>query len=87
MSLSPEEVQQRASIAAHESWARTPDRSARTAAAREARWQKYVDRASQLAPVGASDEDITRRAEHLRQADLKRMALKSARNRRLGRAA
>lgn len=71
-----------ASIAADESWARTPDRSARTAPAREARWQKYLEKARALAPAGADEVDIARRAEHLRQADMKRMALKSAQARR-----
>jgi len=85
--LSPEEAHQRASIAAHESWARTPDRSARTSAARDARWEKYLEKARDLAPAGADEVDIARRAEHLRQADMKRMALASARARRLRREA
>jgi hypothetical protein len=64
------------------SWARTPDRSARTAPAREAKWQKYLEQARELAPDGASAEEIERRAEYLRQADMKRMALASVRARR-----
>ena len=71
-----------ASIAAHESWARTPDRAARTAAARDARWRNYMKEAAALAPAGASAEDIAERAEHLRMADMQRMALKSAQARR-----
>lgn len=82
MPKAPEDARQVASIAAHESWARTADRSARTSAAREARWQKYLDRARELAPAGSDQQDIARRAEHLRQADMKRMALKSAQARR-----
>lgn len=85
--LSPEEKRLRASTAAHVSWARTPDRSARTAAARAAKDQKYLDQARALAPPEATAEDIARRAEHLRLADLKRMALKSAQARRKGKAA
>lgn len=61
-----------AKIAAHESWARTPDRSKRTAAARAALDQKFLDQA---------DGDPTR-AEHLRKAHFARLALKSARARR-----
>lgn len=61
-----------ASIAAHESWARTPDRSARTAKARAALEQKFLD--------AADGEPV--RAEHLRRAHYKRLALKSARARR-----
>lgn len=84
MPLKRQEASDRASIAAHESWARTPDRSARTAAAREARWAKYLAAAEALAPAGATPQDIAQRAEHLRMADMKRMALKSAQARRRG---
>jgi hypothetical protein len=56
-----------ASIAAHESWARTLDRSARTAPARAAFERRFLDAAG-------GDPD---RAEHLRQAYYKRLALKS----------
>lgn len=62
----------RASIAAHESWAATPDRTARTAPARRALDQKFLDQAGGD-PV---------RAEHLRRAHFQRLALKSARSRR-----
>jgi hypothetical protein len=68
-------------IAVLESWARTPDRAARTAPAREANWQKYLDRARELAPEGASAEDIKYRAECLRKADMHRLALASAKAR------
>ena len=80
--LSADEARLRAQVAAHESWAQTPDRAARTAPARDALWQRYLERAAELAPPGATPEDINRRAEHLRQADMKRMALASARARR-----
>lgn len=71
-----------ASLAVLESWARTPDRAARTAKAREANWQKYLVRARELAPEGASDEDIEYRAECLRKADMHRLALASVKARR-----
>ncbi|QAY62905.1 hypothetical protein ET495_06205 [Xylanimonas allomyrinae] len=64
-----------ASIAAHESWAATPDRSARTAPARRALEDKF------LAEAGGDP----RRAEHLRRAYFQRLALKSARARRRSR--
>ena len=64
-----------ASIAAHESWAATPDRTARTAPARAALDQKFLDLA---------DGDPVR-AEHLRKAHFKRLALKSAQARRRAR--
>lgn len=66
-----------ASIAAHESWAATPDRSARTAPARRALEQKFLD---------AVDGD-PKRAEHLRKAHYQRLALKSAQSRRRAREA
>ncbi len=67
-------------IAAHISWSRTEDRSARTAAARKAmldRFEREVDPGSTLAPV-----DRARRAEHARKAYFARLALQSAKARR-----
>jgi len=61
-----------ASIAAHESWAHTPNRSARTAPARAALDAKFLD---------AADGDPIR-AAHLRKAHFARLALKSAQSRR-----
>lgn len=61
-----------ASIAAHESWAATANRSARTAPARQAIFEKF------LAQAGGDPV----RAEHLRKAHFKRLALKSAQARR-----
>lgn len=55
-------------IAAHESWAHTADRSARTANARAAHDAKFLKQA---------DGDPVR-AEHLRKAYFARLALKSA---------
>ena len=57
-----------ASIASHESWARTIDRAARTAPARRALEEKF------LAEAGGDQA----RAEHLRAAYYKRLALISA---------
>ena len=79
--LSPDARSVRASIAVNESWARTADRAARTSAARSVRWQRYLDLARELAPDGATDEEIERRAGYLRQADMKRMSLASKRAR------
>lgn len=61
-----------ASIAAHESWAATPNRSKRTAPARAALDAKFLAEA---------DGDPVR-ADHLRRAHFKRLALKSAQARR-----
>jgi len=64
-----------AKIAAHESWARTEDRAARTAPGRAALNQRFLD---------ASDGD-PQRAEHLRKAHFARLALKSSQARRKAR--
>lgn len=63
------------SIAAHESWANTSNRSARTAPARAALDQKFLDAA----------EGDPQRAEHLKKAHFQRLALKSAQSRRKAR--
>lgn len=61
-----------ATIAAHESWAHTVDRAARTAPARAALDRKFLD--------AAAGDPV--RAEHLRKAYFLRLALASARSRR-----
>jgi hypothetical protein len=66
-----------ASIAAHSSWANTPDRAARTAKARAALDQRFLDEA---------DGD-PRRAAHLRKVYFQRLALRSAQSRRKAREA
>ena len=71
----------RASLAAHESWANTRDPIARTAPAREARWQRYLDRARELQGPDATPEAVEKAAEHLRRADMKRMSLAASRAR------
>ncbi len=71
--LTPTERTLRARLAAHESWANTDDRSARTAAARAAHDAKFL-RLADGDPV---------RAEHLRKAHYTRLALKSSQARRL----
>ncbi len=72
-----------AQIAAHDSWARTTDRSARTAPARAAlmaKFERQVDPDDSLPP-----DERARRAEHARKAYFARLALKSARARRRAR--
>jgi hypothetical protein len=61
-----------ASQAAHESWANTTNRTARTAPARAALDAKFL---------AAADGDLIR-AEHLRKAHFARLALKSIASRR-----
>lgn len=62
----------RGRIAAHESWANTSDRTARTAAGRAAFEARFL----------AQAEGDPVRAEHLRKSYYARLALKSARARR-----
>lgn len=69
-----------AQIAAHESWARTVDRAARTADARRAfldRFERQVDPEGVLAP-----EVRAKMAESARKAHFRRMALRSAQARK-----
>lgn len=72
MPLSAEDRSMVGSIGAHLSWAATVDRAARTAPARAALDQKFLD---------AADGDPVR-AAHLRAAHFKRLALKSVQARR-----
>jgi hypothetical protein len=69
-----------ARLAAHESWARTTDPSARTEPARRAlldRFEREVDPDGVLPP-----DERTRRAAHARKAYFTRLALRSAQARR-----
>jgi hypothetical protein len=80
MAATPAERRLAASIAAHESWAHTPDRSARTAKARKAamdRFEREVDPNGELTP-----QERAQRAEHARKAYFSRLALRSAQARR-----
>ncbi len=71
-SLTPAERKLRAQIAAHESWAHTEDRSARTAKARRALEDKFL----------AEADGNPQRAASLRAAYYARLALKSSKARR-----
>lgn len=80
MSLTESERRQRAQIAAHESWAQTADRPARTAKARRAMLDKFeqqVDPDNELPPAQRAQM-----AESARKAYYKRLAFKSAQVRR-----
>ena len=77
--LTPAQRTQKASAAAHSSWARTPDPAARTAPARHAalaRFEREVDPDSVLPP-----KERQRRAASARKAYFTRLALKSAKAR------
>ncbi|GAB3435043.1 hypothetical protein GCM10027517_03790 [Phycicoccus ginsengisoli] len=74
MTATPTERTMQARLAAHESWAQTPDRAARTAPARAALEAKF------LAEAGGDPV----RAANGRKAYYARLALKSAQARRKG---
>ncbi len=73
--LADSERSQLGRLAAHTSWARTEDRSARTAPARKALDTKFLEEA------GGDPQ----RAGHLRKAYFARLALRSAQSRRKAR--
>ena len=80
MALTNDELSARARVMAHESWAATPDRAARTLPARQAllaKFEREVDPNNELDP-----DERARRAEHKRKAHYSRLQLKSAASRR-----
>lgn len=79
--MDPEMRSLRARLGAHASWANTTDPASRTAKARAAANGRFEQQAREMHP-GATDEQITRVAEHLRKAHFSRMALASAKARR-----
>lgn len=80
MPVTPQDRRQIARLAAHASWAQTPDRTARTAPARAALlvgFENQVDPERRLTPV-----ERRKRAESARKSYYAALALRSARARR-----
>lgn len=78
--LTPSERSLLGQLAAHTSWARTEDRAARTAKARQAalaRFEREVDPNCELPPA-----ERAKRAESARKAYFAQLALKSSQARR-----
>lgn len=76
----PSERRLRAQIAANSRWAKEPDRSAATAAARaglDARFAREIDPDGVLAP-----DELAKRVDAARRAHFQRLALASAKARR-----
>jgi len=72
-------------LAAHISWAKTPDRSSRTAAARRASHHtRFLDMARKQNP-GATEAELAGIAASLKKAHYQALALKSAQARRIKR--
>lgn len=81
--MDPQDRALRARLAAHTQWAKTKDRTARTAKARAAAEGKFVQQARELHPEG-DDALIQRTAQSLRQAHFARMGMRSGAARRRG---
>lgn len=79
--LTPEQRTVRARLAAHASWARTADRRARTAPARNAALAR-ID--AHVRDATLSPEEQSRRITSARRAHFLRLALASSRARRRG---
>ncbi|MBX6168829.1 MAG: hypothetical protein IRY84_14480 [Thermobispora bispora] len=81
--LNTSERSMRNRIAAHLSWAKTPDRSARTEAARKrSHHTRFIEKARELHPDG-TDEQIAKAAEALKKAHYTELARRSAQSRRI----
>lgn len=63
-----------ARIAAHESWARTADRTSRTAAARAGLFARFEREARERLGPGASDRQVAEAAESARRAHYARLS-------------
>ena len=63
-----------ARLAAHERWARVPDRTSATKAARAAADDRFIAEARRIHP-GLSEEDLVKRARNLRSAHAIRAAM------------
>lgn len=80
--MTPAERSLRATLASQVSWANTLDPTSRTAKARAAAAGRFEKQARELHP-DATDEQIARVAATLRSAHATRMALASAKARRV----
>jgi hypothetical protein len=78
--LSSAQRSQQARMAAHSSWARTPDPAARTARARRRFLDRFLDEVDPERKLPETER--ARRAKHARSAHFRRLALKSAKARR-----
>jgi hypothetical protein len=81
--MTPEQRVLRARIAAADRWSRIPlaDRPSQTAAARAAKFQKYLDAVDERTP-GLPEDERHRLAQQAERADLDRMRLKASKSRR-----
>jgi hypothetical protein len=75
--LNPARRSLQARLAAHHSWANTPDRAARTSKGRRAFFDRFVQQARKKYGELPPDE-LARRADHLMRAHFASLALRSA---------
>lgn len=81
--MSDTELSMKRQLAAHKSWANTPDRPSRTAAAREASHHtRFLDQARRDNP-DATEQQLNDIAASLRKAYFKELSLRSAQARRI----
>jgi hypothetical protein len=83
--LTPSERALRASIAGNASWAYTENRTARTQPGRDAMWEKFYNQVDPDRKLTPAERD--KRAVNARKAHFQRLALKSAKARRLAKEA
>jgi hypothetical protein len=84
--MNAEERRLRAQLGAEMSWAKTPDRTARTAPGSRAAEARFEKQAREMHP-DAGEELIAKVAENLRRAYFRALGLKSATKRRKAREA
>jgi len=85
MNVDTSERSMKLRLAAHISWAKTPDRSSRTAAARRASHHtRFLAMAREQHP-GATEAELLKAAASLKKAHYQALALRSAQARRIKR--
>lgn len=78
--LTASERRQRSALASHESWARTPDRTARSQPGRDALMRKFEDEVDPERTLTPAER--AKRVESARKAFYTRLAFESAKARR-----
>jgi hypothetical protein len=82
LSTDPEMHSARGKVAANTRWSQEKDRTAATAPMRQAFLDQLREQARELLGPDATDEQITKSAENLRQAHLARIRLAAIKSRR-----
>jgi hypothetical protein len=80
--MTPEQRSSRAVLAADMSWAKTRDRTARTAPGHAAAEARFMTQAREMHGADTPEADLAKCAESLRKAHFRRMAMASAKAKR-----